>query len=98
MTQRRVQDRVSGRSTRVISSFWGSDYSAGLARQKDQFAFVSDFDFSTGKPWKRPGKKKIQETGFSASIDSLFSIKIGSLDLIAQVSGGTMSAYDVATE
>jgi len=97
MSQRRIQDRVSKRSTRVISMFEGSSYANGMSRQRDEHAYVSDFKFIHNKPWLRNGKRKNQTTGFSSTIDSIFNIRIGGLNKMAHVSGGTLVAYDVTT-
>jgi len=93
MTQKRLQDKLAKRSSRQYSVFMGSHYGMGKTDQPNEFAYVSDFEFTNKKPWLRAGCRKNQTTGYTTSITSLFSISFADKDLVASVQNGVLTVY-----
>lgn len=97
MSFKRVKDRGSKRTSLTIDQFEGSHYGVGKTDQPKEFAYVSDFEFLAGKMGRRFGARKNADSGKSSTIQSIFSIRIGGVNLIGAAHNGILDVQSVNT-
>ena len=95
MSFKPIQDRMGKRKSRTIGEFRGSHYGLHKVKQPNPFAAVCDMIFCRKRGQLRPGMRKNQTTGYTATVTSLFQINIGDRSWLGSIQNGVLTAYDV---
>jgi len=95
MSYKRENANSNKRYARTIDQFFGINLAYGKCDQPPSFSYGCDFHFVYGKPELRPGCRKNDLRSYSGSIDGLFSITIGGLELLGVAKNNILSVYPI---
>ena len=88
------QTGLAKRNTRSVKFFRGSNYGTGRTDQRNDQAYVADFDFYKERAKKRAGSRKNTIYGYEdANVQHLMGVNVCNRGMAGVVVGGILTLY-----